>query len=115
VADYTANPERYEEASLPRLPFADNSFDLVLCSHFLFCYADRFELPFHLEALTELIRVSKSQVRIYPLADYLGNRPEWFADVLAWLTARGHRATVYPVDFRVMRNCTEMLLIEKHG
>src|SRR3954471_1422196 len=29
---------RYRAAELPKLEFADDSFDLVLCSHFLFLY-----------------------------------------------------------------------------
>ena len=31
---------RYLDAGLPSLPFADGAFDLALCSHFLFLYAD---------------------------------------------------------------------------
>ncbi|MFC4600080.1 class I SAM-dependent methyltransferase [Cohnella hongkongensis] len=60
---------RYVAAALPDLPFADDTFGLVLCSHFLFLYADQFDEDFHLAALRELIRVTRpgGQVRIYPL------------------------------------------------
>ncbi|MDO9043847.1 MAG: methyltransferase domain-containing protein [Methanobacteriaceae archaeon] len=33
--------DRYVKAELPILPFPDNSFDLVLCSHLLLLYEDR--------------------------------------------------------------------------
>lgn len=61
--------ERYVAASLPSLPFADNAFSLVVCSHFLFLYADAFDERFHTAAIEELLRVLKpgGQLRIYPL------------------------------------------------
>ena len=40
---------------------------LVLSGHFLFTYCDRFDYPFHREAVLELFRVSAKEVRIYPL------------------------------------------------
>jgi SAM-dependent methyltransferase len=60
---------RYVPASLPKLPFADGAFSLVLCSHFLFLYQDQFDEQFHLQAIQELLRVCRKggQVRIYPL------------------------------------------------
>ncbi|MBW5445003.1 methyltransferase domain-containing protein [Cohnella sp. CFH 77786] len=71
AADYVredARP-RYVAASLPRLPFADGTFRLALCSHFLFLYADAFGETFHREALAELLRVVRpgGEVRVYPL------------------------------------------------
>ncbi|MCP9912927.1 methyltransferase domain-containing protein [Cyanobium sp. BA20m-14] len=39
LADRHAHRERYLAASLPNLPFADQSFDLVLSGHLLFSYA----------------------------------------------------------------------------
>ncbi|WEK53156.1 MAG: class I SAM-dependent methyltransferase [Candidatus Cohnella colombiensis] len=61
--------ERYVAASLPHLPFADNQFSFIVCSHFLFLYADQFGEEFHENALRELLRVLApgGQLRIYPL------------------------------------------------
>lgn len=44
--DYTEHPGRYVPAVLPELPFASNSFSLVLCAHFLFLYGDRLDYEF---------------------------------------------------------------------
>ncbi|PLX94585.1 MAG: SAM-dependent methyltransferase [Desulfuromonas sp.] len=57
---------RYLPAALPQLPLATGSFDLALCSHFLFLYSDHVDLNFHLQAVDELCRVA-SEVRIFPL------------------------------------------------
>lgn len=69
AADYEAGTGRYVAGELPRLPFADNRFALVLCSHFLFLYGEHFDDAFHERAVFELIRVCRpgGEVRIYPL------------------------------------------------
>ena len=56
--------QRYLPASLPSLPFADASFDLALCSHFLFLYSERLDADFHAASVLELCRVAR-QVRIF--------------------------------------------------
>jgi hypothetical protein len=58
---------RYVEAALPRLPFPDGRFSLVLSGHFLFLYGDRLDFDFHLACLRELLRVSSGEVRVFPL------------------------------------------------
>jgi hypothetical protein len=64
----------YIPAALPQLPFESNRFSLVLCSHFLFLYQEQFDYTFHLNALLEMLRVSKAggQIRIYPVYDLKG-------------------------------------------
>ena len=59
--------DRYRKVKLPCLPFSDNQFNLVLCSHFLFLYNDRLDLDFHVKCLKEFSRVCSGEVRIYPL------------------------------------------------
>ncbi|MDG2306066.1 MAG: methyltransferase domain-containing protein [Candidatus Binatia bacterium] len=68
---------RYVEASLPTLPFADDSFDIVVSANFLFAYSparlggvltsDTFDLHFHRRAVRELMRVARQEVRLYPV------------------------------------------------
>src|SRR5690606_38843088 len=64
LTDYEAHfaHGRYVGASLPRLPFLDGAFDLVLCAHLLFTYAQRFDFDWHLAACRELARVSTGEV-----------------------------------------------------
>ncbi len=62
---------RYIAASLPRLPFEDNAFDLALCSHYLFLYSEHVSQEQHLLSMKELCRVA-SEVRVYPLLS-MGN------------------------------------------
>jgi hypothetical protein len=64
---------RYVDAELPTLPFADASFDLALCSHFLFLYTAQLGEAFHRSAIREMCRVA-SEVRIFPLLALGGQR-----------------------------------------
>lgn len=66
ISDYHKgrSEKRYVKAALPKLPFNDKSFDLVLNGHFLFKYSDKFDIDFHLSSILELFRVSSKEVRI---------------------------------------------------
>lgn len=59
----------YIPAAMPKLPFTDNRFSLVLCSHFLFLYEQELDEEFHFKSCLELLRVCRpgGQIRIYPL------------------------------------------------
>ena len=101
---------RYVVAALPRLPFADASFDLALCSHFLFLYSAQYDLRFHVESLVELRRVSR-EVRVFPLHE-LGSAPSRHVDgVIRELERRGHRAERVGVGYEFQKNACEMLRI----
>ncbi|MEE1752727.1 methyltransferase domain-containing protein [Streptomyces sp. SP18CS02] len=74
TADIAARPDRYVAGALPRLPFADRSFDLVLSSHLLFSYGAQLSEEFHLSALIELVRVARREVRLYPVVLHADDR-----------------------------------------
>jgi hypothetical protein len=59
---------RYVFGELPELAFESNSFDLVLCAHFLFFYTDNLTLDFHYKSIAEMCRVGK-EIRIFPIVD----------------------------------------------
>ncbi len=69
IKDQRQNPERYVPVVLPDLPFNDEAFDLTLSAHFLFMYSDRLDYDFHLRTVNELMRVTKGELRIFPLVD----------------------------------------------
>ena len=78
--DYVAGKAqgRYVDAELPDLPFSDSSFDLALCSHFLFLYTTQLGEAFHHSAIREMCRVA-AEVRIFPLLA-LGATPSPIVD-----------------------------------
>ena len=105
---------RYVDASLPRLPFTDDEFDLALCSHFLFLYAAHLDTPFHLESMRELLRVAP-EVRVFPLVDLEANRSVHVDAVDASLRAAGYSVHVEKVDYEFQRGGDEMLVVTREG
>ncbi len=75
LQDVSIAPERYVPGSLPELPFEDGRFELVLSSHLLFTWADKYDQDWHLAALRELVRVSASEVRVFPLVQQGAGEP----------------------------------------
>lgn len=114
LADYPAGREsgRYVWADLPRLPFADDRFSLVLSSHFLFLYGDRLSRSFHRETLFELVRVATDEVRLYPLVELDGTPYPHLDAVRRILEDAGLGTEIRPVPFAFLRGATEMLVIE---
>ncbi|HEX3420440.1 MAG TPA: hypothetical protein VHT01_04370 [Candidatus Udaeobacter sp.] len=68
--DFKRHPQHYVAGELPRLPFADAQFDLTLVSYFLFAYQDRFDYEFHRDSILEIMRVTVSEARIYPIVTF---------------------------------------------
>jgi len=116
LADYPTGTQegRYVEASLPALPFQGKQFDLALCSHFLFLYSQQNSLDFHIEAISELCRVSK-EVRIFPLME-LGSVPSRHLDeVIDRLRRAGQAVERVTVAYEFQKGANEMLRIVPTG
>src|ERR1700683_4752092 len=114
--DISARPGRYIAGALPHLPLATASFDLVLCSHLLFTWSDRLDAYWHRQALAELIRVSRAEVRIFPLVNQGAGEPVPFLEELRTdLHAAGYRSRLRAVPFRFQHNAHEMLTIRPGG
>jgi hypothetical protein len=103
---------RYRSASLPTLPFADQTFDLALVSHLLFLYSTQLPEQFHIDSVVELCRVSK-EVRIFPLLTLSLERSPHLAAVCDAVSARGWSPRITRVAYEFQRGGNEMLLIER--
>jgi SAM-dependent methyltransferase len=116
TADFAASvltdPQRYVPGALPHLPFPDRSFDLVLCSHLLFTYSERLDAAFHLAALREMARVSRGQVRIFPLLGHVDGKPyPHLAHLRKALIGHGISSRVRHVDYEFQQGGDEMLVL----
>ncbi|QCS42579.1 hypothetical protein [Natrinema versiforme] len=102
--------ERYVAAALPSLPFDRDSFSLVLSSHFLFLYGDRFGEAFHRESLRELARVATDEVRVYPLQGLDAEPSVHLESAVSMLADEGYEPTLETVPFEFQSGSTEMLV-----
>jgi hypothetical protein len=105
------HPDHYVPGRLPSLPFADASFDLVLSSHLLFSYTERLDYTFHVDAITELMRVTSGELRIFPLVAVGSSEPyPQLAELLADLNGRNIIGRVVEVDYEFQRGADHMLV-----
>jgi len=112
LADYDAGRRdgRYVERSLPELGFADDAFDLALCSHFLLLYSDELSFDFHRDGVIEMCRVAR-EARIFPLLDMHGERSRHLPGLLDALRSAGLHANAERVDYEFQRGGDEMLRV----
>lgn len=113
IQNYRTNRQRYVEATLPKLPFEDNQFEIVLSAHFLFCYAELIEFDVHLATIKELLRVSAKEVRIFPLVSNGGVVHPFLPELLDELELLGHKMEVIAVPYQFQRGANEVLCIRK--
>lgn len=115
--DFSARKEegRYVSAMLPHLPYADGSFALVLCSHFLFLYQEQFDYEFHLRAVKELYRVCRpgGEVRIYPVYSLKWERYAELGRLMEALEVEGAEADLLPSSLPFIPGSSELLRLRK--
>jgi SAM-dependent methyltransferase len=105
---------RYVPEALPDLGFADDAFDLALCSHLLFLYTEQLSLDFHERAIREICRVAR-EARIFPLLALDCTRSRHVEPVRAALRADGFEVDVVPVPYEFLRGGNEMLRVRRGG
>ncbi|MFA6286680.1 MAG: class I SAM-dependent methyltransferase [Opitutaceae bacterium] len=102
---------RYVGGALPRLPFEDGSFDLVLCAHLLFIYRRMLGYDFHLAACRELVRVSRGEVRIHPVCGPDGLPYAELPRLRVDLAKTGVDSRIVTVDYEFFRGSGTMLVL----
>jgi hypothetical protein len=114
LADYEQGRRegRYCAAALPDLPFADGSFELALCSHFLFYYSDQFSEGFHEKAILEMLRVAP-EARIFPLVDLNGRVSRHRDSLVSGLRKSGFSVEIVPVRYEFIRGGNRMMRITR--
>jgi hypothetical protein len=112
LGDLTVGLEegRYVPAELPELPFFDGTFDLALCSHFLFLYSEQHDTQFHIRAAQELCRVAQ-EVRIFPLVELSGAISRHLPAVTEALSSAGRKVTIETVNYEFQKGGNQMLRV----
>jgi hypothetical protein len=100
---------RYVDGELPSVAFPDKSFDLALCSHFLFLYTEHLSLAFHRSALFELCRVA-GEVRIFPLLALDGSASPYVARLVDDLSG-SLEVSLETVPYEFQRGGNQMMRV----
>ncbi|NEQ49614.1 MAG: SAM-dependent methyltransferase [Leptolyngbya sp. SIO3F4] len=101
---------RYDVGELPQLNYPDASYELGLCSHFLFLYSEQFDRTFHLNSIREMLRVCK-EVRIFPLLTLSLQPSPYLEFVIETLSELGYQCEIQSVTYELQRNGNKMLKI----
>ena len=102
---------RYVTGELPSLPFATGSFDLALCSHFLFTYSEQFTAEFHVQSVVEMARVA-GEVRVFPLLTaFTGELSPHLPVVMEALREQGCSVEVCAVPYEFQKGGNRMLIV----
>jgi SAM-dependent methyltransferase len=105
---------RYVTAALPELPFASDSFDLALSSHFLFLYSDKYTEDFHVASIRELCRVAR-EVRVFPILNLAQERSPHLGAVMRVASELGCAASIERAAYELQRGGNELLRIVRKG
>jgi hypothetical protein len=114
LADYDAGKQegRYISGELPTLPFERSAFDIALSSHFLFLYSAHLPAEFHLQAILEMLRVSR-EARVFPLLTLEGALSPHLPFVREHLAQSGYNVKVERVPYEFQRGGNKMLVINQ--
>jgi hypothetical protein len=110
--DYTLGKQqgRYIYHELPNpLNFADQQFDLGLSSHFLTLY-DQLGLEFHIESITEMLRLCK-EVRIFPLLNLNVEKSKVLDGIMEFF-GENFDVKIVQVDYEFQKGGNQMLSIK---
>ena len=103
---------RYLPAALPHLPFADGAFDLALCSFLFFLRPERHSISFHVDGLSELVRVA-GEVRVSPILQVDGRLPEYAEDIYESLRAKGISVSFDSVPPTLHQGADKVLILQR--
>ena len=103
---------RYLPASLPKLNFDDEQFDLAICSHFLFLYSDQLSFGFHRESIRELCRVSR-EVRIFPLLALNCKKSPYVSPIQSYFQDMDFTVNICVVTYEFQKGGNEMMRISR--
>lgn len=103
---------RYWIGELPDLSNLTQTYDLGICSHFLFLYSAHLDENFHMRSILELLRICK-EVRIFPLLTLMQEISSYLQPVMENLTEKGYTCEIKTVDYELQRGGNQMLRITR--
>ncbi|MCM3172692.1 SAM-dependent methyltransferase [Paenibacillus sp. MER 99-2] len=109
--DMCVNSNRYLAATLPQLPFQHNQFDITLSAHFLFMYSDRLDLSFHQATIRELMRVTRKEIRVFPILDLASERSTHLDPIINLIEEAGWNYEIQNTGYEFQRNVKQLLRI----
>lgn len=110
---YRQRRDRYIFGSLPGIPCPDQQFDVTLVSYLLFVYEDQLDYEFHKRSLLEILRVTRGEVRIYPLVNFRAEPSKYIEQIKADKDFAPYEFAEVKTDFEFLANSNRFLRISR--
>lgn len=110
--DYRAGQSegRYQNVSLPKLPFKDHEFDLAICTNLIFHTMAMINGNSTEDLVAELCRVAV-EARIFPLLNEKGEMPEKLGMLMLNLQQQNYALEVREVPYKQHKGANAMLRV----
>jgi hypothetical protein len=113
INDYARGDKtRYVKSELPFTVFTDKEFDITLVSHFLFLYDEHRDYNFHMDSIAELIRITKEEIRIFPVVNLRWKKSEFVDKIMNEAVFGKCVFELKKVDFEFVKGGNEYLSIK---
>lgn len=114
ISDYEngKNSNRYIIGELPKLNYENREFEIALCSHLLFLYADQLDYNFHLNSINEMLRIAQ-EVRIFPLLTLMLKPYPYLEKIIEYYKTKGYQVNIEKVQYELQLGGNKMLKIAR--
>lgn len=113
IADYKEKGNSvYIDVEFPETPFEDNQFTVSLVSHFLFLYDEHLDYEFHKKTISEMIRITSDEIRIFPVVNLRYKKSLFVDKLMKDPEFPNYEMEIKKVDYEFLKNGNEMLKIQ---
>ncbi len=105
--------KRYVPVEYPSTNFRDNQFTVSLVSHLLFLYEDKLDYDFHKKTISELLRITSKEIRIFPLVNLKGKKSHFVEPLMHDKDFENLKMFIKKVGYEFIKNSNKMMVIKK--
>lgn len=103
---------RYINTEFPETQFKDDQFTISLVSHFLFLYDEHLDYNFHKKTISELIRITSDEIRLFPIVNLRYKRSSFVNKLIEDPEFADYEMEIKRVNYEFLKNGNEMLKIK---
>ena len=103
---------QYIATEYSQTKFLDDEFTISLISHFLFMYDEHLDYEFHKRTLSEIIRVTSKEIRIFPIVNLKGKRSLFIEKLMEDREFKDYEKGIKKVDYEFVKDGNEMMAIK---
>ncbi|AGK96919.1 hypothetical protein [Clostridium pasteurianum] len=104
--------DRYIISEFPSNNFKENQFDVSLISHFLFLYDEHMNYEFHKQIINEVIRITRKEIRIFPIANLKAQRSPFIEKFMGDKAFNNYEINIVKVNYEFIKGGNEMLVVK---